>query len=67
MLIYDNSIEEQRYLSQIRREKYAFERLIKEKSVRYITKFEHIINIYVFYIHFILYIVTTYIGNDYSY
>ncbi|ORX49370.1 hypothetical protein BCR36DRAFT_291953 [Piromyces finnis] len=33
MLIYDNSIEEQRYLSQIRREKYAFERLIKEKSI----------------------------------
>lgn len=33
MLIYDNSIEEQRYLSQIRREKHAFERLIKEKSV----------------------------------
>ncbi|OUM62412.1 hypothetical protein PIROE2DRAFT_44330, partial [Piromyces sp. E2] len=33
MLIYDNSIEEQRYLSQIRREKYAFERLIREKSV----------------------------------
>jgi len=33
MLIYDNSIEEQRYLSQIRREKHAFETLIREKSV----------------------------------
>jgi len=33
MLIYDNSIEEQRYLSQIRREKHAFEVLIREKSV----------------------------------
>ncbi|ORX93909.1 DNA repair endonuclease XPF [Basidiobolus meristosporus CBS 931.73] len=31
--IYDNSVEEQRYLSLIRKEKDAFERLIHEKSI----------------------------------
>ncbi|CAG8592159.1 11965_t:CDS:2 [Funneliformis caledonium] len=32
-MMYENSIEEQKYLSVIRREKEAFEKLIKEKSV----------------------------------
>jgi hypothetical protein len=32
-MIYDNSVEEQRYLSSIRQEKEAFEKLIREKSV----------------------------------
>ncbi|RKO94222.1 restriction endonuclease type II-like protein, partial [Blyttiomyces helicus] len=32
-MVYDNSVEEQRYLSQIRKEKAAFEKLIREKSV----------------------------------
>ncbi|KAJ1805866.1 DNA repair protein RAD16, partial [Coemansia sp. RSA 2599] len=31
-LVYDNSIEEQRYLSAIRRERESFEKLIREKS-----------------------------------
>lgn len=31
-VIYENSIEEQNYLSLIRKEKEAFERLIREKS-----------------------------------
>ncbi|KAJ3403968.1 hypothetical protein HDV05_007444, partial [Chytridiales sp. JEL 0842] len=31
-MVYDNSVEEQRYLSAIRKEKDAFERLIREKS-----------------------------------
>jgi hypothetical protein len=33
-VMYENSIEEQRYLTSIRKEKNAFERLIHEKSVR---------------------------------
>ncbi len=32
--MYSNSVEEQRYLTSIRREKEAFEILIKEKAVR---------------------------------
>ncbi|CAJ0846600.1 2212_t:CDS:2, partial [Entrophospora sp. SA101] len=32
-MIYENSVEEQRYLSSIRREKEAFEKLIREKSM----------------------------------
>jgi DNA excision repair protein ERCC-4 len=32
-LVYDNSIEERKYLQGIRREKEAFEKLILEKSV----------------------------------
>lgn len=32
--MYAGSVEEQRYLSSIRREKESFERLIKERSVR---------------------------------
>ena len=32
-MVYDNSIEEQKYLSSIRKEKNAFERLIREKAV----------------------------------
>ncbi|CAO3681836.1 unnamed protein product [Umbelopsis vinacea] len=32
-MIYDNSVEEQRYLSSIRQEKEAFEKLIREKSI----------------------------------
>ena len=32
-MIYENSVEEQNYLSLIRKEKEAFERLIREKSV----------------------------------
>ncbi|KAG0182633.1 hypothetical protein DFQ29_002965 [Apophysomyces sp. BC1021] len=32
-MIYDNSVEEQTYLSLIRKEKEAFERLIREKSI----------------------------------
>ncbi|TPX66046.1 hypothetical protein SpCBS45565_g04722 [Spizellomyces sp. 'palustris'] len=32
-LVYSNSVEEQRFLSQIRREKTAFEKLIREKSI----------------------------------
>ncbi|KAI8092898.1 uncharacterized protein BX664DRAFT_261045 [Halteromyces radiatus] len=32
-MIYDNSVEEQKYLSLIRKEKEAFEKLIREKSV----------------------------------
>ncbi|KAJ3298748.1 hypothetical protein HK104_010313 [Borealophlyctis nickersoniae] len=32
-MVYDNSVEEQRYLSQIRKEKSAFEKLIREKSI----------------------------------
>lgn len=31
-MVYDNSVEEQNYLSTIRREKEAFEKLIREKS-----------------------------------
>ena len=31
--MYENSIEEQKYLSLIRKEKDAFEKLIREKSV----------------------------------
>lgn len=33
-MMYSDSVEEQRYLSGLRREKNAFERLIREKSVR---------------------------------
>ncbi|KAG9288310.1 hypothetical protein G9A89_021341 [Geosiphon pyriformis] len=33
-MIYENSVEEQRYLTSIRKEKEAFERLIREKSAR---------------------------------
>ncbi|ORY94875.1 hypothetical protein BCR43DRAFT_442549 [Syncephalastrum racemosum] len=32
-MLYDNSVEEQNYLSLIRKEKEAFERLIREKSI----------------------------------
>lgn len=32
-MMYANSAEEQRYLSNIRRERESFERLIKERSV----------------------------------
>ncbi|KAI9492695.1 hypothetical protein BDB00DRAFT_826788 [Zychaea mexicana] len=32
-MIYENSVEEQNYLSMIRKEKEAFERLIREKSI----------------------------------
>ncbi|KAJ3050769.1 hypothetical protein HK102_012202, partial [Quaeritorhiza haematococci] len=32
-MVYDNSVEEQRYLSMIRKEKEAFEKLIREKSI----------------------------------
>ncbi|KAJ1559115.1 hypothetical protein HK405_011956, partial [Cladochytrium tenue] len=32
-MVYDNSVEEQRYLSQLRREKEAFEKLIREKAI----------------------------------
>ncbi|KAK0520363.1 DNA repair protein RAD16, partial [Tilletia horrida] len=32
-LLYQNSVEEQRYLSSLRREKDAFEKLIKEKAI----------------------------------
>ncbi|KAM3586780.1 DNA repair protein RAD16 [Umbelopsis sp. WA50703] len=32
-MVYDNSVEEQRYLSSIRQEKEAFEKLIREKSI----------------------------------
>lgn len=32
-MMYSDSVEEQRYLSGLRREKNAFERLIREKSV----------------------------------
>jgi hypothetical protein len=32
-MMYSDSVEEQRYLSGLRREKSAFERLIREKSV----------------------------------
>ena len=35
-MVYDNSIEERKYLSLIRREKDAFEKLIKEKSVKFL-------------------------------
>jgi DNA excision repair protein ERCC-4 len=31
-MVYDNSIEERKYLSTIRREREAFEKLIREKS-----------------------------------
>lgn len=34
-LLYAESVEEQRYLSMLRREKESFERLIREKSVSY--------------------------------
>ena len=34
-MMYDNSVEEQRYLSSIRREKDAFERLIRTKAVSF--------------------------------
>ncbi len=37
-IMYENSIEEQKYLSVIRKEKDSFEKLIREKSV----------NIYIF-------------------
>lgn len=33
-LMYKDSVEEQRYLSSIRKEKDAFTRLIREKTVR---------------------------------
>lgn len=32
-MLYENSVEEQTYLSMIRKEKDAFEKLIREKSV----------------------------------
>lgn len=32
-MLYENSVEEQNYLSMIRKEKDAFEKLIREKSV----------------------------------
>jgi hypothetical protein len=32
-MMYEDSVEEQRYLSMIRREKASFEKLIHEKSV----------------------------------
>ncbi len=34
--MYGESVEEQRYLSGLRREKNAFERLIREKSVSHV-------------------------------
>lgn len=36
-MVYDNSVEEQRYLSLIRKEKAAFEKLIREKSVGHLV------------------------------
>ena len=33
-MIYENSVEEQNYLSLLRKEKESFEKLIREKSVR---------------------------------
>jgi DNA excision repair protein ERCC-4 len=36
-MMYENSVEEQRYLTAVRKEKDAFERLIREKSVRYVS------------------------------
>lgn len=33
-MVYDNSVEEQRYLSAIRKEKASFEKMIRQKSVR---------------------------------
>jgi len=33
-MIYQDSVEEQKYLSGLRKEKDAFERLIREKAVR---------------------------------
>ena len=38
-MYYGGSVEEQRYLSAVRREKDAFTRLIKEKGVRYLLQF----------------------------
>ena len=38
-LMYDNSAEEQKYLSSIRRERESFERLIRERSVSSSTQF----------------------------
>lgn len=43
-MIYDNSVEEQRYLSSIRQEKEAFEKLIREKSVRYSKYYLHLVS-----------------------
>lgn len=43
-LLYKDSVEEQRYLSSIRKEKDAFEKLIREKGVRpYPHLFAHIL------------------------
>ncbi|KAJ3225805.1 hypothetical protein HK099_006203 [Clydaea vesicula] len=36
-MVYDNSVEEQKYLTKIRREKEAFEKLIKQKSMMAIS------------------------------
>ena len=36
-MMYSDSVEEQRYLSGLRREKNAFERLIREKSASIIS------------------------------
>jgi len=36
-MMYENSIEEQKYLSVIRKEKDSFEKLIREKSVNVYT------------------------------
>lgn len=38
-LMYGNSVEEQVYLTALRKEKQAFEYLIKEKSVSFETKY----------------------------
>ena len=36
-MIYANSAEEQKYLSSIRRERESFERLIRERSVGFLS------------------------------
>ena len=36
-LLYDSSVEEQRYLTSLRKEKEAFQQLIKERAVRHHT------------------------------
>lgn len=33
-MVYENSVEEQKYLTMVRKEKDAFEKLIRDKSVR---------------------------------
>jgi hypothetical protein len=45
-LVYQNSVEEQRFLASVRREKEAFERIINERKVRLLLRFASLLNLH---------------------